>query len=516
MGSTQSQISAGFADAQAVAQETMSLIRVVTTFSTEKKEHNRFNRALAKVRKFSVKVGASLGLSMGFLNFVLFVIFGLAFYYGFKLVQWEAVSGAGQILGVLFTIIIGLFGLIFAGPAAQTLGEARGCAVGIMSVLDCELEIDNLSTKGKRPEKVDGGLALKYVEFAYPRAPTNKILHGVNIDIRPNQTVAFVGDSGCGKSTCFQLLERFYDPSSGAVELDGTDLKELNIQWYRDRVALVSQMPTLFPYTIKENIVMGARSDQIPTDEDVIAAAKLANAHDFIVSFPDGYDTLVGDLGSQLSGGQKQRIAIARAMIKKPRVLLLDEATSALDNHSEKVVQDALHSVSALCTTIAIAHRLTTIQDVDMIYVFDHGKIIESGTHSELEAAKGRYFNMLQAQAVSGETHGNTRPRVMGRTKAMESTAISTAKSDMDDSKDNKKGDEEEKLPEPPEGAVPWIIKQSAPEMATIIFATILGIIEGACFAVMGLIMGEVIPVIPLGSWRAFARYVSCRPPTPT
>ena len=200
------------------------------------------------------------------------------------------------------------------------------------------------------------------------------------------------------KSTVIALLERFYDPASGAVLIDGVDLKELNLAWARSRVGLVSQEPVLFIGSVRQNILHG-RPDATP--EEVEAAAKEANAHDFIMSLPDGYDTEVGEKGAQLSGGQKQRIAIARALVRNPKILLLDEATSALDSESEKVVQVALDRARQGRTTIAIAHRLSTIQDADMILVLDAGEVVESGTHNDLLALQGRYAALVEHQKMT-------------------------------------------------------------------------------------------------------------------
>lgn len=207
--------------------------------------------------------------------------------------------------------------------------------------------------------------------------------------------MALVGASGSGKSTAIQLTERFYDPDTGTVSLDGVDLKDLNVSWLRQQIGLVGQEPVLFSGTIAENIGYGCPGS---TRDDVIAAAKMANAHNFIMEFPGGYDTDVGEKGGQLSGGQKQRVAIARAMVKNPTVLLLDEATSALDNESERVVQAALDNLLTKHkrTTIVIAHRLSTIRNADKICVVDAGRIVEEGTHDELMAIGegGHYYQL--------------------------------------------------------------------------------------------------------------------------
>jgi len=244
-------------------------------------------------------------------------------------------------------------------------------------------------------DKVSGDISLKNIKFAYPARPDKRVCNGYSLEIAAGATVALVGASGSGKSTIIQLMERFYDPDSGVVTLDGVDLRELNVRWLRQQIGLVGQEPVLFSGTIAENIAYGKPGS---TREDVENAARMANAWDFIQEFPAKFDTDVGEKGGQLSGGQKQRIAIARAMIKNPAVLLLDEATSALDTESERIVQGALDELLAKYkrTTIVIAHRLSTIRNADKIAVVDKGKIVEEGTHDELmnKGPEGKYFTL--------------------------------------------------------------------------------------------------------------------------
>lgn len=218
------------------------------------------------------------------------------------------------------------------------------------------------------------------------------------MEITAGDTVALVGSSGCGKSTCIQLIQRFYDPISGDVLFDGKNLKDLDLTWLRSNIGVVGQEPVLFATTIAENIRYG---NQNATDEDIKKAAIKANAHEFIKTLPSGYETLVGERGAQLSGGQKQRIAIARALVRNPAILLLDEATSALDTNSEAKVQAALDSASKGCTTIIVAHRLSTIRGANKIVVISKGKAVEEGTHQELMQKKGEYYNLVMAQVGS-------------------------------------------------------------------------------------------------------------------
>jgi len=241
-------------------------------------------------------------------------------------------------------------------------------------------------------------LKFKGVRFAYPTRPNKPILDKFSLSVRQGETLALVGPSGGGKSTTIGLIERFYDPDEGLIEYEGNNLTELNIHWYRDQIGIVSQEPTLFSGTIGKNIAYGFPG---ATKGEIEAAAIAANAHDFIMSFPKGYETDVGEGGAQLSGGQKQRIAIARALVKNPKVLLLDEATSALDSESERVVQSALDKLmeSHERTTIVIAHRLSTIRTADRIAFIAGGKLREVGSHDELMAkTNGRYKRLVESQ----------------------------------------------------------------------------------------------------------------------
>lgn len=297
------------------------------------------------------------------------------------------------------------FGGIQAGNIfsfAPDISEAGRASDDILNLLDHEIEIDSEATDGESIPKVVGRIEFRDVHFRYPTRPAVRVLRGFNLTVEPGTHVALVGQSGCGKSTIIQLVERFYDPLHGAVNVDGRDISKLNVQEYRNHVALVSQEPTLYSGTIKFNILLGATKpvDQV-TQEELEEACRNANILDFIKSLPQGFDTEVGGKGSQLSGGsivkgavyrelivdvggQKQRVAIARALLRNPSVLLLDEATSALDSNSERVVQQALDVAAKGRTTISIAHRLSTIQGCDKIHFVFEGQVVESGTHDEL------------------------------------------------------------------------------------------------------------------------------------
>jgi ATP-binding cassette subfamily B (MDR/TAP) protein 1 len=292
-------------------------------------------------------------------------------------------------------------------PAA--ISEARAAAAKLYSTIDRVPDIDSSMQDGHKPDTVTGNIELQNVDFNYPSRPDVPIVKNLNLNFAAGKTAALVGASGSGKSTVIALIERFYDPLAGGVKLDGRDLRTLNVKWLRSQIGLVSQEPTLFATTIRDNIEHGLIStahEHAPPEkkmELVREAAVKANADGFISRLPRGYDTLVGERGFLLSGGQKQRIAIARAIVSDPRILLLDEATSALDTQSEGVVQAALDRAAAGRTTITIAHRLSTVKDVDCIYVMGGGIVLEQGRHYELLQNKdGAYAKLVEAQKLRG------------------------------------------------------------------------------------------------------------------
>ncbi|CAL2042122.1 unnamed protein product [Caenorhabditis brenneri] len=301
-----------------------------------------------------------------------------------------------RVLRVMYAITISTSTLGFATSYFPEYAKATFAGGIIFGMLKQKSKIDSLSLLGEK-KKLSGKVIFKNVRFAYPERPQIEILKGLSFSVDPGQTLALVGPSGCGKSTVVALLERFYDTLAGEVFIDGAEIKTLNPESTRSQIAIVSQEPTLFDCSIAENIVYGLDPATV-TMSRVEEAAKLANIHNFISELPEGYETRVGDRGTQLSGGQKQRIAIARALVRNPKILLLDEATSALDTESEKIVQEALDRAREGRTCIVIAHRLNTIMNADCIAVVNNGTIIEQGTHTQLMSQKGAYFKLTQKQ----------------------------------------------------------------------------------------------------------------------
>ncbi|CAG8514236.1 2992_t:CDS:2, partial [Diversispora eburnea] len=376
-----------------IACEGAGNIRTVASLTREKDLWNIYHRLLDEPMKQGHNNAFYASVSFAFAQSVIFLANGLGFWYGSRLFR-DGEYSINKMFTVFFAII---FGSMSAGRAFQFIPDimkAKQSAASIISLIERNPMIDTWSKSGKKLENVQGLIEFKDVHFRYPTRPHIQVLQGLDLKVKPGQFAALVGPSGCGKSTTIGLTERFYQVTSGSVTIDGIDISTININNLRENIALVSQEPSLFDMTIKENIIFGCRPEQNPTQEDIERVCREANIYDFISQLPEGFDTQVGGKGTQLSGGQKQRIAIARALIRNPKILLLDEATSALDSQSEKVVQDALDQASKGRTTISIAHRLSTIQNADIIFVIKDGKVREQGTHQELLAQNGIYYLM--------------------------------------------------------------------------------------------------------------------------
>ncbi|KAF5006055.1 hypothetical protein FDECE_7537 [Fusarium decemcellulare] len=380
------------------ASEAISAIRTVAALTREDDVLRQYKDSLAVQQRRSLISVLKSSLLYAASQSLLFACFALGFWYGGTLI--------GKMEYTMFQFFLCFMAAIFGAQSAGTIfsfapdmGKAHQAAGELKKLFDRQPAIDTWSEGGERLPEVEGTIEFRDVHFRYPTRPEQPVLRGLNLTVRPGQYIALVGASGCGKSTTIALLERFYDPLSGGVFIDNHEISQLNINDYRSHIALVSQEPTLYQGTIKENILLGTQREDVP-DEDVEFACREANIYDFIVSLPEGFNTVVGSKGTLLSGGQKQRIAIARALIRDPKILLLDEATSALDSESEHVVQAALDKAAKGRTTIAVAHRLSTISRADIIYVFDQGRIVEQGTHSELMKKNGRYAELVNLQSL--------------------------------------------------------------------------------------------------------------------
>ncbi|XP_019670494.2 ATP-dependent translocase ABCB1 isoform X4 [Felis catus] len=388
-----------YAKAGAVAEEVLAAIRTVIAFGGQKKELERYNKNLEEAKRIGIKKAITANISIGIAFLLIYASYALAFWYGTSLVLSHEYS-IGQVLTVFFSVLIGAFSVGQASPSIEAFANARGAAYEIFKIIDNKPSIDSYSKNGHKPDNIKGNLEFKNVHFSYPSRKEVKILKGLNLKVQSGQTVALVGNSGCGKSTTVQLMQRLYDPTDGMVSIDGQDIRTINVRYLREIIGVVSQEPVLFATTIAENIRYGREN---VTMEEIEKAVKEANAYDFIMKLPNKFDTLVGERGAQLSGGQKQRIAIARALVRNPKILLLDEATSALDSESEAVVQVALDKARKGRTTIVVAHRLSTIRNADVIAGFDDGVIVEKGNHDELMKEEGIYFKLVTMQTRGNE-----------------------------------------------------------------------------------------------------------------
>ncbi|XP_076434803.1 uncharacterized protein LOC143274764 [Babylonia areolata] len=387
------------ADAGTQAEEALSSVRTVRMFSGEPKVKELYGAEIDR----SYRVGSALALAQGaFDGLIGTLAYGsvsLVLWYGGKLVNEGDLSAGVLTSFLLYTLQVAIaFGLL--SSLYGDFMQAVGASIRIFNLLE---RLPGLpSDSGLVLDDLSGAVEFRHVRFTYPSRPDSEILKGVSFKVEPGEMVALVGPSGGGKSTIVSLIERFYDPDSGIVYLGGHDLKALDAQWFRRKIAMVSQEPTLFAFSIRENIAYGCQA----SDEEVMEAAKQANAHEFISQFEEGYDTLVGERGVRLSGGQKQRIAIARALIMNPRLLLLDEATSALDAESEHLVKEAIDRAMKGRTVIVIAHRLSTVRNASKVVVIDQGTIAEMGTHDHLIEKNGVYKRLVLRQLTAGSMAG--------------------------------------------------------------------------------------------------------------
>uniref|UniRef100_A0A7E4VAT3 Multidrug resistance protein 1 n=1 Tax=Panagrellus redivivus TaxID=6233 RepID=A0A7E4VAT3_PANRE len=387
-----------YSAAGAVAEEMISGIRTVMSFNAQSFEADRYEKCLNKGKTVGIRKAGVTGFFSGIYNMVLFVSMGVSFWYGTKLVVWGEIK-AGTVYATFWAVLIGGMRMGMAVPQISVIVGAKLAAGELFEVIDRKPKLDSLSTAGQKLNEVKGKIEFENVHFHYPSRPDVKALNGVSWSVEPGQTIAFVGHSGCGKSTSIGLLMRFYNPESGSVTIDGVPIADLNVEWLRNTIGVVSQESVMFQATVADNLRIGKPD---ATHEEIVKACEMANAHNFIMKLPEEYDTFIGDGGVRLSGGQKQRIAIARALIRQPKILLLDEATSALDTESERLVQGALDAASTGRTTITIAHRLSTVRNANKIVVFDKGNILESGTHKELIKLDGFYRQLVKAQQVTG------------------------------------------------------------------------------------------------------------------
>ncbi|KAG7596578.1 P-loop containing nucleoside triphosphate hydrolase [Arabidopsis suecica] len=390
-----------YVKANEIAEEVIGNVRTVQAFTGEEKAVSSYQGALRNTYNYGRKAGLAKGLGLGSLHFVLFLSWALLIWFT-SIVVHKGIANGGESFTTMLNVVIAGLSLGQAAPDISTFMRASAAAYPIFQMIERNTE----DKTGRKLGNVNGDILFKDVTFTYPSRPDVVIFDKLNFVIPAGKVVALVGGSGSGKSTMISLIERFYEPTDGAVMLDGNDIRYLDLKWLRGHIGLVNQEPVLFATTIRENIMYG-KDDA--TSEEITNAAKLSEAISFINNLPEGFETQVGERGIQLSGGQKQRISISRAIVKNPSILLLDEATSALDAESEKIVQEALDRVMVGRTTVVVAHRLSTVRNADIIAVVGGGKIIESGSHDELISnPDGAYSSLLRIQEAASPNLNHT------------------------------------------------------------------------------------------------------------
>ncbi|KAL6615851.1 hypothetical protein ACP70R_038121 [Stipagrostis hirtigluma subsp. patula] len=503
-----------YSDAGNVVEQTIGAIKTVVSFNGEKQATLLYNKLIHKAYKATVQEGITSGFGRGSVFFIFFSSYGLAIWYGGKLILSRGYSG-GDIINILFAVMVGALSLGHATPCIAAFAQGQSAAYRLFTTIKRKPEIDPDDPTGKQFEDIRGDVDLKDVYFSYPARPGQLIFDGFSLHVPSGTTMAIVGESGSGKSTVISLVERFYDPQAGEVLIDGINIKSLRLDWIRGKIGLVSQEPLLFMTSIKENITYGKKDATI---EEIKRAAELANAANFIDKLPNGYDTMVGQRGAQLSGGQKQRIAIARAIIKNPKIILLDEATSALDMESERIVQEALNRIMVHRTTLVIAHRLSTVRDADCISVVQQGKIVEQGPHDELvRNPDGAYSQLIQLQEspeeeeetldhlisdAKSKSKSLSLVRSIGRSSAGNSSRHSFTlpfgfpSSDecleVNDTNENWK-EEADSSEVPKQSPIARLANLNKPELLTLVLGSVAAGVHGVLLPVSGVIIANAI-----------------------
>ncbi|CAO2173942.1 unnamed protein product [Urochloa humidicola] len=494
---------AAYAESSVVVEQTIGSIRTVASFTGEKRAVEKYNKSLKSAYKSGVREGLAAGLGMGTVMVLLFCGYSLGIWYGAKLILEKGYTGA-KVMNVIFAVLTGSLALGQASPSMKAFAGGQAAAYKMFETINRTPEIDAYSTTGRKLDDIRGDIEFRDVYFSYPTRPDEQIFKGFSLTIPSGMTIALVGQSGSGKSTVISLIERFYDPQLGDVLIDGINLMEFQLRWIRSKIGLVSQEPVLFAASIKENIAYGKDN---ATNQEIRAAAELANAAKFIDKMPQGFDTSVGEHGTQLSGGQKQRIAIARAILKDPRILLLDEATSALDAESERIVQEALDRVMTNRTTVIVAHRLSTVRNADTIAVIHQGVLVEKGPHNELlRDPEGAYSQLIRLQEANRQDNRKSDSNARSG-KQMSINKSASRRSSRDNSSHHSFSvpfgmplgidiqDGSSKLCDemPQEVPLSRLASLNKPEIPVLILGSIASVISGVIFPIFAILLSNVI-----------------------
>ena len=401
-----------YGQANSFAEGVLASARTVHAFEIRSRLVAKFDEYLVNAHRTGNKLAPIMGTLFSAEYTIIYLGFGLAFWQGINMLARGDIQTPGDIFVVLLSVVIGSMNLTILAPYAIDFSRSATAAVQLFKLIDRAPSIDAFDPTGEQPSETVGHIELKNITFAYPTRPGTNVLEDFTLNIPAGKVTALVGQSGSGKSTIVGLIERWYNPNSGSIKLDGRPIDKLNLNWLRRHVRLVQQEPVLFQGSVFDNIahgLVGTPWERASREEQMVhvqEAAKIAFAHDFVSELPEGYDTEIGQRGGLLSGGQKQRIAIARSVVSQPKVLLLDEATSALDPHAEGIVQQALDKASEGRTTIVIAHKLATIRKADNIVVMTKGRIVEQGTHEGLIAEGGVYARLVKIQDLTVASRG--------------------------------------------------------------------------------------------------------------
>ncbi|CAM8883926.1 unnamed protein product [Rhodiola kirilowii] len=495
-----------YANAGIIAEQAIAQVRTVYSYVGESKALNSYSDAIQHTLKLGYKAGMAKGLGLGCTYGIACMSWALVFWYAGVFIRNGQTDG-GKAFTAIFSAIVGGMSL---GQSFSNLGafsKGKAAAYKLMEIISQKPTIIQDALEGKCLAEVNGNIEFKDVTFSYPSRPDVMIFKEFNISFPAGKTVAVVGGSGSGKSTVVSLIERFYDPNQGLITLDNVDVKTLQLKWLRDQIGLVNQEPALFATTIFENILYGKPDADVA---EVEAAASAANAHSFISLLPHGYNTQVGERGVQLSGGQKQRIAIARAMLKNPKILLLDEATSALDAGSESLVQEALDRLMVGRTTVVVAHRLSTIRNVDSIAVIQQGQVVETGTHEELISRAGAYASLIRFQEIvrnrefsSASTHRSRSSRLSHslstKSLSLRSGSLRNLSYQYSTNADGRiemiSSAETEKKNPAPRGYFFRLLKLNAPEWAYSIMGAVGSVLAGFIGPIFAIVMSNMIEV---------------------